>query len=53
MSDVLREICSLAMFRNVREKEPLRSLCDFLLKMGPGFSMEEMIDSYGHFVSVL
>ncbi len=53
MSDVLREICSLALFRNVREKEPLRSLCDFLLKMGPGFSMEEMIDSYGHFVSVL
>ena len=53
MSDVLREICSIALFRNVREKEPLKSLCDFLLKMGPGFSMEEMIDSYGHFVSVL
>lgn len=53
MSDVLREICSLALFRNVRQKEPLKSLCDFLLKMGPGFSMEEMIDSYGHFVSVL
>ena len=53
MSDVLREICSIALFRNVREKEPLKSLSDFLLKMGPGFSMEEMIDSYGHFVSKL
>ena len=53
MSDVLREICSIALFRNVRQKEPLLSLCDFLLKMGPGFSMEEMIDSYGHFVSKL
>ena len=53
MSDVLREICSLALFRNMREKEPLKSLCDFLLKMEPGYSMEEMIDSYGHFVSIL
>ena len=53
MSDVLREICSIALFRNVREKEPLVSLCDFLLKMGPGYSMEEMIDSYGNFVSKL
>ena len=53
MSDVLREICSIALFREVREKEPLKSLSDFLLKMGPGYSMEEMIDSYGEFVSTL
>ena len=53
MSDVLREICSIALFRDVRDKEPLRSLSDFLLKMGPGYSMEEMIDSYGEFVSTL
>ncbi len=53
MSDVLREICSIALFREVREKEPLKSLSAFLLKMGPGYSMEEMIDSYGEFVSTL
>ncbi len=53
MSDLLREICSIALFRDVRDKEPLRSLSDFLLKMGPGYSIEEMIDSYGDFVSNL
>lgn len=53
MSELLREICSIALFRNVRDKEPLKSLCDFLLKMGPGYSIEEMIDSYGDFVSNL
>ena len=53
MSDLLREICSIALFRDVRDKEPLRSLSDFLLKMGPGYSIEEMIDSYGDFVSKL
>lgn len=53
MSELLREICSIALFRDVREKEPLKSLSVFLLKMGPGYSMEEMIDSYGDFVSKL
>lgn len=53
MSDLLREICSIALFRNLREKEPLKSLSVFLLKMGPGYSVEEMIDAYGDFVSNL
>ncbi len=50
---LLREICSIALFRGVREKEPLASLCDYLFKLEPGYSIEEMIDSYGHFCSVL
>lgn len=53
MSDLLREICSIALFRNVRDREPLKSLSDFLIKMGPGYSIESMIDSYGDFVSKL
>ena len=53
MSDLLREINSLALFRGVRYKEPLNSLCDFLIKMGVGYSVEEMIDSYANFCSKL
>ncbi|MBR1797310.1 MAG: DUF815 domain-containing protein [Clostridiales bacterium] len=53
MSELLREIGSIALFRGVRDKEPLKSLSEFLLKMGPGYSMEDMIDSYGNFCSVL
>lgn len=53
MSELLREIESIALFRGVRNKEPLSSLCDFLLKMEPDYSVEEMIDSYGNFCSKL
>ncbi len=53
MSELLREIDSIALFRGVKEKEPLKSLCDFLQKMEPDYSIEEMIDSYGNFCSKL
>ncbi|SEV90072.1 hypothetical protein SAMN05216413_0535 [Ruminococcaceae bacterium KH2T8] len=53
MSDLLREIDSLALFRGVRYAEPLNSLCDFLKKMEAGYTIDEMIESYGHFVSIL
>lgn len=53
MSDLLREIDSIALFRGVRNTEPLRSLCAFLTKMEAGYTIDEMIESYGHFVSVL
>ena len=45
MSDLLREIDSLALFRGVRYAEPLNSLCDFLKKMEAGYTIDEMIDS--------
>ncbi len=53
MTDKLRQIDSLALFRGLRDKEPLRSLCDFLRKMEAGYTIDEMISAYGHFVSVL
>ena len=53
MSELLREIDSIALFRGVKEKEPLKSLCDFLLKMEAGYTIEEMIDSYGNFCGKL
>ena len=53
MSDLLREIDSLALFRGVRYAEPLNSLCDFLKKMEAGYTIDEMIEAYGTFVSVL
>ncbi len=53
MSDIIRQINSIALFRGVRNSEPLKSLCDFLKKREDSTSVEDMIDSYGHFVSVL
>lgn len=53
MSELLRQIDSLALFRGIRDREPLNSLCDFLRKMEAGYTIDEMIESYSHFVSVL
>ena len=53
MSDLLRQIDSIALFRGVLKKEPFLSLIDFLRKRENGASTEELIDSYSNFVSVL
>lgn len=53
MSELLRQIDSIALFRGVRYREPLNSLCDFLKKMEAGYTIDEMIASYSSFVSVL
>lgn len=53
MSDLSRQIDSIALFRGVRNSEPLVSLCDFLKKREGGYTIDEMIESYGNFVSVL
>lgn len=53
MSELLRQIDSLALFRGIRNKEPLYSLCDFLKKLEAGYTIDETIESYSHFVSVL
>ena len=53
MSELLRQIDSIALFRGIRYKEPLNSLCDFLRKMEAGYSIDEMIESYSKFVSIL
>jgi len=53
MSDLRRQIDSIALFRGLRYKEPVLSLCDFLLKLDAGYTVEETIESYGNFVSKL
>ncbi len=53
MSELGRQIDSIALFRGVRNSEPLLSLCDFLKKREGGYTIDEIIESYGHFVSVL
>lgn len=54
MSDLLRKIDSIALFRGVRYKEPLNSLCEYLkLREGGNCTMEQLIESYSAFVSIL
>ena len=53
MSELLRQIDSIALFRGVRRGEPLNSLCNYLKKMEAGNTIDEMIESYATFVSVL
>lgn len=53
MSDLLRQIDSIALFRGVRYAEPLKSLCVFLKMREGGHPIEELIASYSDFVSVL
>ena len=55
MSELLRKIDSIALLRGVRYKEPLNSLCNFLKlrENGGGATIEQLIESYSTFVSVL
>ena len=53
MSDFIRQIASLALFRGVTKREPLKSLTVFLKELDGGSSMDEMISSYSEFVSRL
>lgn len=53
MPNLLRQIDSLALFRGVRSKEPLLSLCNFLYELEGASTMERMIASYSTFVSEL
>ena len=51
MSDLLKQINSLAIFGGIRQKEPLKSLCIFLRSTEtPGTKLEDVIESYSEFV---
>ena len=54
MSDLLKEINSLAVFGGIRQKEPLKSLCAFL-KMSDtvGVAQTDVIEAYSEFIRVL
>lgn len=53
MSEFVRKIDSIALFRGVRNIEPLKSMREFVAVLEGNNSIDETIDSYGHFVSVL
>lgn len=53
MSNLIRQIDSLALFRGVRSREPLLSLCNFLYELEGNSTMERMIASYSAFVAEL
>lgn len=53
MSDLLRDLNSLALFRGVSHTEPLNSLRDFLNKTESDCTSDEKIEAYAAFVSVL
>lgn len=53
MSDLLRDLNSLALFRGVSHTEPLNSLRDFLNKAESDCTSDEKIEAYATFVSVL
>jgi len=51
MSELLKQINSLALFGGLRQTEPLNSLCTFLKSTEtPGVRLEEVIESYSEFV---
>ena len=51
MSELLRQINSLALFGGLRQKEPLKSLCTFLKSTEtPGTKLEEVLEAYSDFV---
>ena len=51
MSEVLSKINSLAIFRDVRQKEPIRSLITFLERVDEvGVPQEKIIEAYSEFV---
>ena len=53
MSELLRRIDSMALFRGVRNREPLNSLCEYLLKTEGGYTIDETIAAYSKFVAAL
>ncbi|MCQ2467782.1 MAG: ATP-binding protein [Clostridia bacterium] len=53
MSELLNNISSLALFRGVRNSEPLKSLCVYLRKCEEKAPVDELVESYGDFVSIL
>lgn len=51
MSELLKQINSLAVFGGLRQKEPLKSLCTFLrITETPGTRLEDVIEAYSNFV---
>ena len=51
MSDLLKQINSLALFGGLRQKEPLKSLSVFLKSTEtPGTRLEDVIETYSDFV---
>ena len=51
MSELLKQINSLAVFGGLRQKEPLKSLCTFLrCTETPGTRLEDVIEAYSNFV---
>ena len=51
MSELLKQINSLAIFGGLRQKEPLKSLCVFLRSTEtPGTRLEDVIETYSDFV---
>lgn len=54
MSDLLKEINSLAVFGEIRQREPLKSLCAFLkLSDTVGAAQTDVIEAYSGFVRTL
>lgn len=53
MSEFIRRIDSIALFRGVCEAEPLRSLCVFLRKCEDGTTIDDLILHYSKFVHTL
>ena len=54
MSDLLKEINSLAVFGGIRQKEPLKSLCAFLrLSDTVGAAQTDIVEAYSDFIRVL
>ena len=51
MSELLKQINSLAVFGGLRQKEPLKSLCIFLRSTEtPGTKLEDVLEAYSNFV---
>ena len=51
MSELLKQINSLAVFGGLRQKEPLKSLCVFLRSTEtPGTRLEDVLETYSDFV---
>ena len=51
MSELLKQINSLAVFGGLRQKEPLKSLCTFLRSTEtPGTKLEDVLEAYSDFV---
>lgn len=51
--ELLNNLSSLALFRGVRDSEPLKSLCSYLKRSKSAIPDNEKLELYGDFVSVL